>query len=282
MRLGRRAVADPRREEARTRVRLHGKVALIVGGGSGIGAAVARRFAAEGARVAVTGRRAEPLQAVAREVGGVAVPGDASVEADARRAVDVVRVEFGQLDVLVVSAGGRGTVDAVSTGPADMSASLDSNVMSAFLPARAALPMLIERHGAIVIVASLAAHAAPPDNVGYTASKHALIGLARSMARDYGPLGVRTNVVSPGWVRTDMADAEMDRLVAAGSARSREDAYRLATSDVPLRRPATPEEIASICLFLASDDASYVDGAIIMADGGAGVVDVPTLAFGRR
>jgi NAD(P)-dependent dehydrogenase (short-subunit alcohol dehydrogenase family) len=189
---------------------------------------------------------------------------------------------FGRLDVLVASAGGRGTGDVLSATNADVRASIESNLMTAFALAKAALPALIESRGAIVLVASLAAHAAPPSNAGYTASKHALIGLARSMARDYGPLGVRTNVVSPGWVRTVMADAEMDRLVANGRAASRQEAYVLATSDVPLGRPATPEEIASICLFLACEDSSYVNGAVIVADGGASAVDVPTLAFGRE
>jgi NAD(P)-dependent dehydrogenase (short-subunit alcohol dehydrogenase family) len=214
--------------------------------------------------------------------GGLAVEGDAASDADAERAVRAAVETFGGLDVLIAGAGGKGTADVLSTGPADMEASLGSNLMTAFVLARRALPSLMERRGSVVIVASLAAHAAAPDNAGYTASKHALVGLARSMARDYGPAGVRTNVVSPGWVRTEMADAEMDRLVTTGRAPAREDAYRLATSDVPLRRPADPDEIASICLFLACADSSYVNGAVIMADGGASVVDLPTLAFGRE
>jgi meso-butanediol dehydrogenase/(S,S)-butanediol dehydrogenase/diacetyl reductase len=262
-------------------VRFEGKVALVSGGGSGIGAATARRLAAEGARVVVMGRRGELLEPVAREVGGLAVPGDAAVTADARGAVEAAVDRFGGLDVVVAAAGGRGTAAAAETGDAAWAESVRSNLTSAFVLTREALAPLLERRGSIVIVASLAAHAAGPENVGYVATKHGLIGLARSLARDYGPRGVRTNVVSPGWVRTPMADEEMDDL-AARTGITRNEAYALATADVPLRRPATPEEIASICTFLASDDASIVNGAVIVADGGAHAVDVPTLAFGRN
>ncbi len=263
-------------------MRLQGKVALIGGGGSGIGAATARLFATEGAHVVVTGRRPEPLAAVASAVDGVAVPGDASDEGAAAEAVRAAVDAYGGLDVLVVAAGGRGTGSLGDTSPASMRESLESNVMTAFALVRGALPRLIERRGTIVLIASLAAHAAGPENAGYAASKHAVVGLARSLARDYGPLGVRTNAVSPGWVRTAMADREMDALVEAGAAADLDDAYRLATADVPLRRPAEPEEIARICLFLACEDSSYMNGATIMADGGSSIVDVPTLAFERR
>jgi len=263
-------------------MRLAGKVALISGGGSGIGEATARRFVAEGARVAVMGRTEERLDAVARDSGALALVADAADPAQAETAVRTALAELGGLDVVVASAGGRGTAGVLTASPTDVTASIESNLMTAFVLAKAALPALIESRGVIVLVASLAAHAAPPDNAGYTASKHALVGLARSLARDYGPRGVRTNVVSPGWVRTAMADVEMDRLVAAGRAPSREEAYMLATSDVPLGRPATPEEIAAICFFLACEDSSYVNGAVIMAAGGSSIVDVPALAFGSE
>ncbi len=261
-------------------MRLQGKAAIVSGGGTGIGAATARRFAAEGAGVVVLGRRAEAIDAVAREIDGVAVAGDSADPDDVRRAVAAAVERFGGVDVVVAATGGAGTPSVLDTQDRSWDASLRSNVTTAFVLVREALPSLLERGGAVVLVASLAAHAAGPENAGYTASKHALIGLARSLARDYGPRGVRTNVVSPGWVRTPMADVEMDAL-AGTRGLSRDQAYALATADVPLRRPATAEEIASVCLFLASSDASIVNGAVVMADGGAHVVDVPTLAFGR-
>ena len=261
-------------------MRLKGKVAIITGGGTGIGAAVARRFAAEGARVVVMGRRRELLEPIAEEIGGLAVGGDAAVAEEARRAVDAAVERFGGLDIAVANAGGHGIGSTLQTDDAEWAQSLHSNLTTAFVLAREALPHLIERKGSIVIVSSIAGHFAGPGVAGYTTTKHALIGLARSIARDYGPRGVRANVVSPGWVRTPMADEQMD-VIRQRSGLSLDEAYTLVTSEVPLRRPATPEEIASICLFLASDESSIMTGAVLIADGGAHVVDLPTLAFER-
>jgi meso-butanediol dehydrogenase / (S,S)-butanediol dehydrogenase / diacetyl reductase len=260
--------------------RLAGRVALISGGGSGIGAATAERFVAEGAQVVIMGRTPAPLEIVAARTGAIGVAGDAADAAASRRAVDTAVERFGGLDIVVTAAGGEGSGATGETDDEAWARSLESNVTSAFVLCRAALPPLTEgrRAGAIVIVASLASLAAGPSNVGYTTGKHALIGLARSLARDYGPAGVRTNVVAPGWVRTGMADREMDALRRRRGG-TRDQAYLAVTAQVPLRRPATAEEIAAICLFLASDDASIVNGAVIPADGGASVVDVPTLAF---
>jgi meso-butanediol dehydrogenase/(S,S)-butanediol dehydrogenase/diacetyl reductase len=259
-------------------VRLEGKVALVTGGGSGIGAAVSRRFAAEGARVVVVGRRREPLERAAAGTGAMAVVGDATRAEDVRTAIQASLERFGGLDVLVANAGGLGTSGALETDDAQWAASIESNVTSSFVLAREGLPALIERRGAIIVMASLAGLFAAPDDVGYVTAKHALIGLTRSLARDYGPNGVRVNAVCPGWTRTEAADEIMDRL--GGRRRiTRDEAYALATSEVPLRRPAEPEEIAAVCVFLASDEASIVTGAVLPADGGASVVDLPTLAF---
>jgi len=261
-------------------MRLTSKVALVSGGGSGIGAATARRFAAEGASVVLLGRRAEPLERVAADIGGIAIAGDATRTDDVRRAVQAAIDRFGGLDVLVANAGGEGTPEITATDDAAWNASIDSNLTSTFVQAREALPALIERRGSIVVMSSIAGVTAPPDDVGYTTSKHALIGLTRSLARDYGRHGVRVNVICPGWVRTKMVDATMDRLSAQRGI-SHEEAYALVTADVPLGRPATADEIASICVFLASSDSSIMTGAVVMADGGASVVDVPTLVFDR-
>src|SRR3990167_8439044 len=115
---------------------------------------------------------------------------------------------------------------------------------------------------------------------GYTTAKHALIGLNRSLARDYGPLGVRVNCVCPVWVRTPMADEEMQPLMAHFG-EALDAAYARVTAEVPLRRPASAEEIASVCRFLISDEASIITGASIVADGGSSIVDVPTLVYDR-
>jgi NAD(P)-dependent dehydrogenase (short-subunit alcohol dehydrogenase family) len=115
--------------------------------------------------------------------------------------------------------------------------------------------------------------------VGYVTAKHGLIGLARSMARDFGPRGVRVNTVCPGWVRTPLADGEMDQLAALRGLADRDAAYALATAQVPLRRPADPAEVAAVVAFLASGHASAVTGALVTVDGGATAVDLPTTAF---
>ncbi len=257
------------------------KVVLITGGGSGIGAACAHRFASEGAHVCVLGRRRASIEQVAASVGGLAIAADASSAVDMRVAIQSITERFGGLDVLIANAGGHGLGDALNTDDDSWSRARRGKPgyrirsrarISAFDHPAPRLPL--------VLVSSIAALAAGADVCGYTTFKHAMIGLTRSLARDYGPLGVRVNSVCPGWVRTPMADAEMQALMDSRGL-SLDEAYALVTADVPLRRPADPEDIAAVCRFLASDEARIITGAVIVADGGAAIVDVPTLAFSR-
>ncbi|HWM35280.1 MAG TPA: SDR family oxidoreductase [Pseudolysinimonas sp.] len=256
-----------------------GRVIVITGGGTGIGAATAERYAEEGALVTVVGRRPEPLAEVAARVGAEYVVADAASPAQMKAAVGEVVARHGGIDVLVANAGGHGLSAVGETGDEEWDAALRSNLTSAFVAARESLPALIASRGQIVVVSSLAGLFAGPGVAGYTVGKHALIGLTRSLARDYGRWGVRVNAVCPGWVRTPMADGEMDALIAQVGLPDRDAGYRLVTEDVPLGRPADPSEIASIVRFLGSGESSYMTGAMLVADGGAHIVDVPTLAM---
>ncbi|KJJ95840.1 3-oxoacyl-ACP reductase [Burkholderiaceae bacterium 26] len=252
---------------------------VITGAGTGIGEACARLFASHGARVALIGRRRAPLERVAAETGGLILEGDAASAADWERFAGQLR-DQGGIDALIACAGGLGVGTAVGTSDGAWSAALHSNLDTAFVSARACLPQLVERRGAIVLVASISSLAAGAGMCGYTTAKHALLGLTKSLARDYGPAGVRVNAVCPGWVRTPMADEEMQPLMQHYG-ESLDEAYRRVCADVPLRRPATADEIAAICAFLVSPAASIITGAALVADGGSSIVDVPTLAFDR-
>lgn len=259
--------------------RFDGKSVLITGAGTGIGAAAARRFSEEGAKVLLMGRRWEPLEALAADIDAVVFAGDAADLAEAEEAVALARQRFGGLDVVVANAGGHGFGSIVETTDAEWSASRRANLDTSMVILRAAMPELIERRGAICVTASIASLAAAAGTFGYTVMKHAQIGLVRSIARDFGRQGVRCNAVCPGWVTTEMADAEMDELMTRKGLESRAAAYALVTRDVPLGRPATPEEVAAAIAFLCAPEAAIITGAVLTVDGGSTIVDVPTLAF---
>lgn len=254
------------------------KTVVITGAGTGIGEACARRLAAEGANLVLIGRRREALERVAADTGGLVLAGDAACSTTWAGFIKQINAHFGGIDALLACAGGHGLGSATQTSDEAWLAALRSNLDSAFHSARACLPLLIERRGSIVLLGSIASLAAGPEVCGYTTAKHALLGLNRSLARDYGPLGVRVNCVCPGWVRTPMADEEMQPLMNHYH-EDLDGAYARVCADVPLRRPATAAEVAGICRFLISADASIITGAAIVADGGSSIVDVPTLAF---
>ncbi|ARQ14445.1 short-chain dehydrogenase/reductase SDR family protein (plasmid) [Rhizobium etli] len=260
-------------------MRFKNKTALITGGGTGIGAAVARRIRQEGGNVGLVGRRPEPLRAVAEEIGATVVAADAADSAAMKASVEKLVETFGGLDVLIANAGGHGIGPTLSMSDETWDLAVRLNLNTAFVSARESLPHLIKSRGNIVVLASIAGLFAGPDAAGYVTMKHGCIGLAKSLARDYGRKGVRTNTVCPGWVTTAMADEQMEFIFEKYKLNSIEEAYALVTKDVPLGRPATAEDVANAVCFLASGEASMINGAVLTVDGGAGTVDLPTLAF---
>jgi len=260
-------------------MRFSNKTALITGGGTGIGAAVARQIAAEGGKVALVGRRREPLEVVAAETGALIIAADAADGASMRAAVKETLGQLGHLDILIANAGGHGVGPTIEMSDETWALATRLNLDTAFVSARECLPALIEARGNIVVLSSIAGLFAGPNAAGYVTMKHACIGLAKSLARDYGRRGVRTNTVCPGWVATAMADEQMQVVMHRQGLASTQEAYALVTRDVPLGRPASAEEVSEAVCFLASPQAAMINGAILTVDGGASTVDLPTLAF---
>lgn len=260
-------------------MRLENKVAVITGGGSGVGAATARLFASEGAKVVVTGRRPEPIAAIAAEVGGTSVAGDTGDPAHAKEVVAKAVAAFGGIDVIVACAGVGIEAKVGDVDDEQWRRTFDTNLDGPMMLTRAALPVMLERGGgSIVLVASTNGMAAAPASAAYDVSKAGLIALARAIAVDYGPRGIRANALCPGWVMTPMGDESMDELGASKGV-SRQEAYDLATGDVPLRRAGSAEEMAACCLFLASDESSIVSGTALIADGGGQAVELTSTPF---
>jgi len=255
------------------------RAALVTGAGSGIGAACARRLSADGYAVVLSGRRPEPLAALAAELSAaVAVPGDVGDPEHAAALVAAAHASYGGLDAVVLNAGIGDSARAGDDTPQGWEHTLRTNLTGAFLVASAALPLLVERRGALVGVASVNAMRAGPGWASYCSSKAGLVMLCKTIAADYGPVGVRANAVCPGWVRTPMGDADMDALAELRGT-DREGAYALAHANVPLRRPAEPHEVAAVVAFLLSAEAAYVSGVELPIDGGATVVDVSATAW---
>jgi len=244
--------------------RLDGKTALLTGAATGIGRATALLLARNGADVVLFGLGDAELAAAAAESGGQAIPGDVTRVTDIAKAIGACRA---RLDIVVNAAG-----LIVPDQPANVSdevwaKTLDVNLTGTMRVCRAALPLLRQRGGAIVNIASVAAFNASPDSASYAASKAAVVAYTRSLAYAHGADGVRANAVAPGWVRTPMSDYEM-RLLAEQNGTTPEAECQAVERRIALGRMANPAEIAACCLFLVSDEASFVTGAVLVADGG--------------
>jgi len=250
--------------------RLDGKVAIITGGGSGIGEATAHVFANAGAQVVVTGRRRAPLEAVATAIGGRAIRCDVSDQASVRAMFAQVVDAFGKVDVLLNNAGGPGPIAPVAqVDMDDWVACMNTNLVGAmYCLQEAAKVMGAQKSGSIINMSSLMGIAGYPMRSAYVASKFALIGITETMARELGPVGVRVNALMPGAVSGENMDRILARRAQAEGRSIAEIERENYTQVAALERWVSPEEVGRAALYYASDLSSAVTGDKMKVDCG--------------
>ena len=245
--------------------RLEGKVAIVTGGNAGIGEAVAKRFAEEGAAVVITGRRQAELDRVMSGIRhnngkGLAVTGSVTDELHVRDVMQRTLDSFGRIDILINNAGiGDFGKRIHETEDATWATLLDVNLTGVFRMTRAVVPQMLKQgRGAIVNISSVASLVGIPGAPAYAASKGGVDALTRALAIDYAKDGIRCNIVNPGLIDTPMAAPLM----------ANSDMLQPILSHYALRRPGTSEEVANMVLYLASDEAGWVTGGTFTIDGG--------------
>lgn len=242
-------------------MRLKNKIAIITGGGSGIGLSCARIFCQEGAKVVIFGRRKNRLEDAVREIGGstLAVNGDITRQEDIRKLVETTINTYGRVDILVNSAGIFTGAPLHEIKDEEWESVLDLNMTSVFKLTREVLPHMIRQNsGSIVHISSILGLVGVPNTAAYNVSKGALNQFSRSIAVEYGVSGIRSNAICPGLIATDMTKELMDD----------EDLMREWSKSYPIGRFGQPEDVAQACLFLASEESSFITGAILPVDGG--------------
>ncbi|GAB2951078.1 glucose 1-dehydrogenase [Hymenobacter coalescens] len=246
--------------------RLAGKVAIVTGGGAGIGEAISKKFAREGAAVVVCGFPEDPVEEVVAEIqqaGGraLAYTGDISKQEDAEACVRFAVKEFGQLDILINNAGVFPATSTIDKYPVDaFQYMIKNNVYSCFMMTRAAIPELQKTRGNIVSAGSEAGWMGIPENTPYGGTKAFIHAFMKGVSTEQAKEGVRANCVCPGPVDTAWTHKETGPMSAKMEKQTVEG--------TPMGRRGTPEEIANVYLFLASEEASFVTGALFFVDGG--------------
>ncbi len=262
--------------------RLSGKVAVITGGGGDIGAESAKLFAKEGATVLLVDIKEEACQKVIKEIGSDAVSyyvADVTkadqVQAYVQTAVD----RYGGIDVYLGNAGIDGAVSPVHEYPVDVFEKvIDTNITGVFLGLKYVIPVMIARGGgSCILTSSIAGLKGSPAMCAYVTSKHALIGLMRTAAVEYGAYNIRVNCVNPGVVESQLMRSVEEgyvplSLALAGTQLDRQGVHDDIASKIPMKRYATTEDVAKLMLFLASDESSFCNGAFYMVDGGTTAV----------
>jgi len=246
---------------------LQGRHALVTGGGTGIGAAAAAHLHAAGARITVTGRRLEPLQAVAERVGGTAVQCDVTDRDRIAAAFDEARAANGPIELLIVNAGIAESAPFHKMTRDSWDRIIGTNLTAAFDCTQAAIGDLLKSdNGRLVFVASVASLRGVPYAAHYAASKHGLLGLSRSLAAEYAKTNLTVNAVCPGYVDTPMTDQSIAR-VSAITGRSEEDSRGAITNMNASGRLVDPDGIATMILTLCLPQSRDISGAAITIDG---------------
>ncbi|MFN0114260.1 MAG: SDR family NAD(P)-dependent oxidoreductase [Paracoccaceae bacterium] len=242
---------------------LAGKKCLAIGGGTGIGLGCARAFAGHGAKVFLTGRRAEVLAAAARGLGAGWAAGDATSATDMIRVTDAAAAAMGGIDTILVSAGTGGVTPIQTTSLDEFQSIVDRNLRPVFLAARyGAAHVIAAGGGAIIAISSMYGLVGQRERAAYCAAKAGVNGMVRSMALDLADKGVRVNAICPGFVETELA------LAVAAQEADPAASLRAKRAMHPIPRGATVEEIGALAVYLASDGAAFVTGQAIAADGG--------------
>lgn len=247
---------------------LHGKRAVVTGGGTGIGRAIAIELARGGARVAITGRRIEPLQQTAGQCGGRATVHvcDVSDAAQVDDSFDAITDDFGAIDILVNNAGIGGPNACANDGEDRWDEIVRTNLDGPFFCSRAALRHMPDG-GRIINISSVLGQFGVPGYTAYCASKHGVIGFTKALALEVAARQITVNAICPGWVDTEMAKAGMEDM-AQGMGVSFEEARKIAMDGVPIGRILQPEEVGALVVYLASDAAGGMTAQAVNLCGG--------------